>query len=61
MSVAPPNIPAARLAKLVKLPTEAERWREYEARKAAWLRANPGAWPEEIEHACAQLARELGL
>lgn len=43
------------------LPPEAERWAEYEARKAAWLRANPGAWPEEIEHVSAVLARELGL
>jgi hypothetical protein len=39
----------------------AQRWALYEARKAAWLAANPGAYPCEIEHAFAYIAWELGL
>lgn len=43
------------------LPPESERWQEYERRKAAWMRENPGAWPAEIESTCARFAEELGL
>lgn len=40
---------------------EEERWRRYEARKAAWMNDNPGALPCEIQHFCAVVAEELGL
>lgn len=36
-------------------------WQQYEARKAAWLEDNPGAWPLEVRDACARIAEELGI
>lgn len=33
----------------------------YEQQKAAWLRANPEATPEQIEAAFIKIARELGI
>jgi hypothetical protein len=41
--------------------THAERWRRYEARKAAFLRAHPGATAAEIEAACREIARQEGI
>lgn len=41
--------------------SEQERWALYEARKAAWLEANPSAYPDEVSDFCARLAEELGL
>lgn len=43
------------------LAPEQERWAEYERRKRAWLKNNPGAWPPEYADACARIAEELGL
>ena len=33
----------------------------YEAAKAFWLRANPGATPAQYEAACKRLARLMGI
>lgn len=38
--------------------TYADRLRRYEARKAAYLRANPGATAAEIEAKCRELAKQ---
>jgi len=40
---------------------EVLRWALYEARKARWLRDNPGAYPSEYESAMAVIREELGL
>lgn len=34
---------------------------QYEAAKAAWLRAHPNATADQIERACRAIARRLGL
>jgi hypothetical protein len=33
----------------------------YSQQKAAWLRANPGATPEQIEAACRAIAERVGI
>lgn len=33
---------------------------EFEKRRAAWLDANPGAWPLEVRDACARIRDEVG-
>jgi hypothetical protein len=40
---------------------EIGRWIAFELRKAAWIRANPGAYPSEYEHAMRVIRDELGL
>lgn len=36
-------------------------WQRYEARKAAFLAANPAATPEQYEEACQRAANEVGI
>jgi hypothetical protein len=36
-------------------------WHQYEAAKAAWKAANPGATPQQYSAAMAAIAKRLGV
>jgi hypothetical protein len=36
-------------------------YQKYSLAKVEWLKANPGATPEQIEQACKVIAQKLGV
>ena len=71
MRAKPKRIPEAR-GGLARVPIKARAandpsapplnaWTLYEARKALWIAAHPGASPEEYSKAMQHIARQCGL
>ena len=53
--------PAKHRKPLLPRVSQADRWRRYEARKATFLAANPGATAEQIEVFCQRVAKQEGV